>query len=67
MQDTCPKCKSNKLDLVSLPCKNCVSLKERNFEPDKILTTDLQIPRENILVSFSGNDGFHLYVANSGL
>ena len=66
IQDICPKCKSNKLDLVSLPCQNCVSgLKKETLNLIKILTADLQIPRENILVSFSGNDGFHLYVANS--
>ena len=66
IQDICPKCKSNKLDLVSLPCQNCVSgLKKETLNLIKILTTDLQIRRENILVSFSGNDGFHLYVANS--
>ena len=52
MQDICPKCKSNKLDLVSLPCQNCVSgLKKETLNLIKILTTDLQIPRENILVS----------------
>ena len=66
IQDICPKCKSNKLDLVSLPCQNCVSgLKKETLNLIKILTADLQIQRENILVSFSGNDGFHLYVANS--
>ena len=66
MQDICPKCKSNKLELVSLPCENCVSgLKKETLNLIKILTADLQIQREDILVSFSGNDGFHLYVANS--
>ena len=66
MQDICPKCKSNKLELVSLPCENCVSgLKKEILNLIKILITDLQIQRENILVSFSGNDGFHLYVTNS--
>jgi len=66
MQDICPKCKSNKLELVSLPCENCVSgLKKEILNLIKILTTDLRIQRENILVSFSGNDGFHLYVTNS--
>jgi len=66
IQDICPKCKSNKLDFVSLPCQNCISsLKKETLNLIKILTTDLQIRRENILVSFSGNDGFHLYVANS--
>ncbi len=66
LQLVCPKCKSNKLDLVSLPCKNCIfSLKKETLNLIKILTTDLQIHRENILVSFSGNEGFHLYVTSS--
>ncbi len=66
IQDICPKCKSNKLDFVSLPCQNCISsLKKETLKLIKILTTDLQIPRENILVSFSGNDGFHLHVENT--
>jgi DNA primase small subunit len=66
IQNICPKCKSNKLDLISLPCQNCVSnLKKETLNLIKILTTDLQIPRDNIIISFSGNDGFHLYVVNS--
>jgi DNA primase small subunit len=31
----------------------------------KILTTDLQIDDKNIRISFSGNEGFHVYVTNS--
>jgi len=31
----------------------------------KILTNDLQIENKNIRISFSGNEGFHLYVTNS--
>ena len=31
----------------------------------KILTNDLQIDDKNIRISFSGNEGFHLYVTNS--
>jgi len=66
VQDACPKCKSNKLDLVSLPCQNCISgVKKEVLNLVKILTSDLQIDDKNIRISFSGNEGFHLYVTNS--
>ena len=66
VQDTCPKCKSNKLGLVSLPCQNCISgVKKEVLNLVKILTSDLQIDDENIRISFSGNEGFHVYVTNS--
>ena len=66
LQDVCPKCKSNKLDLLSLPCQNCISgVKKQVLNLIKILTNDLQIDDENVRISFSGNEGFHLYVANS--
>jgi len=66
VQDACPKCKSNKLDLVSLPCQNCISgVKKEVLNLVKILTTDLQIDDKNIRISFSGNEGFHVYVTNS--
>jgi len=66
VQDTCPKCKSNKLDYVSLPCQNCISgVKKEVLNLMKILTSDLQIDDKNIRLSFSGNEGFHVYVTNS--
>ena len=66
VQDTCPKCKSNKLDLISLPCQNCISgVKKEVLNLVKILTSDLQIDDKNIRISFSGNEGFHVYVTNS--
>ena len=66
LQDVCPKCKSNKLDLLSLPCQNCISgVKKEVLNLIKILTNDLQIDYKNVRISFSGNEGFHLYVANS--
>ena len=66
LQDVCPKCKSNKLALLSLPCQNCISgVKKEVLNLIKILTNDLQIDDENVRISFSGNEGFHLYVANS--
>ena len=66
VQDACPKCKSNKLDLISLPCQNCISgVKKEVLNLVKILTSDLQIDDKNIRISFSGNEGFHVYVTNS--
>ena len=66
LQDTCPKCKSNKIDLISLPCQNCISgVKKEVLNLIKILINDLQIENKNIIISFSGNEGFHLYVTNS--
>ena len=66
VQDTCPKCKSNKLNYVSLPCQNCISgVKKEVLNLVKILTSDLQIDDKNIRLSFSGNEGFHVYVTNS--
>jgi len=66
VQDTCPNCKSNKLDLVSLPCQNCISgVKKEVLNLVQILTSDLQIDDKDIRISFSGNEGFHVYVANS--
>ena len=66
MHDTCPKCKSNKLDVISLPCQNCISgVKKEILNLMKILTGDLQIDSESIRTTFSGNEGFHVYVSNS--
>ena len=66
VQDTCPKCKSNKLEIITLPCQNCISgVKKETLNLMKILTNDLQIDAESIRTSFSGNEGFHVYVANS--
>ncbi len=66
LQDVCPKCKSNKLNLLSLPCQNCISgVKKEVLNLVKILTNDLRIDAKNIRTSFSGNEGFHLYVTNS--
>jgi len=66
VNDTCTKCKSNKLNLISLPCQNCISgVKKEVLNLVKILTSDLQIDDKNIRTSFSGNEGFHVYVTNS--
>ena len=66
VQDSCPNCNSTKLDLVSLSCQNCISgVKKEVLKLTSILTDDLHIPSDNITTSFSGNEGFHLYVKGS--
>jgi DNA primase small subunit len=66
VQGSCPNCNSTKLDLVSLSCKNCISgVKKEVTKLISILTDDLDIPSDNITTSFSGNEGFHLYVKGS--
>jgi len=62
----CVKCNSDKFDLISVTCQNCIT--EAKKEVKKlihILTEDLNINEEKIQVYFSGNEGFHVHVANS--
>jgi len=65
-QLTCPSCKSNKIEIKSVTCKNCINgAKQEVFKLKKILEEDLAIKKEAIQVYFSGNEGFHIHVINS--
>jgi DNA primase small subunit len=65
-QLTCPSCKSNKIEIKSVTCKNCINgTKQEVFKLKKILEEDLAIKKEDIQVYFSGNEGFHIHVTNS--
>ena len=65
-QLTCPSCKSNKIEIKSVTCKNCINgAKQEVFKLRKILEEDLAIKKENIQVYFSGNEGFHIHVTDS--
>jgi DNA primase small subunit len=65
-QLTCPSCKSTKIEIKSLTCKNCINgAKQEVFKLEKILVEDLAIEKEKIQVFFSGNEGFHIHVTNS--
>ena len=65
-QLTCPSCKSNKIELKSVTCKNCINgAKQEIFKLQKILEDDLAIKTGAIQVYFSGNEGFHVHVTNS--
>jgi len=66
LHDTCPKCKSTKINRISLPCQICISgVKKEVLNLVKILTNDLHLDNKNIRISFSGNEGFHVYVTES--
>jgi len=65
-QLTCPSCNSNKIEIKSLTCKNCIDgAKQEVFKLKKILEEDLAINEEKIQVYFSGNEGFHVHVIDS--
>ena len=66
LQSQCPKCSSTKFDTISVSCKNCIS--ESKKEVTKlvdILTSDLNVKKEQIEIYFSGNEGFHIRVINN--
>jgi len=64
---TCPDCNSNKIESRSFTCGDCISAaKKEAAKLSKILTDDLGISKQNILVYFSGNEGFHIHIPNSG-
>jgi DNA primase small subunit len=65
-QLTCPSCKSNKIEIKSVTCKNCINgAKQEVFKLKKILEEDLAIKKKDIEVYFSGNEGFHIHIINS--
>ncbi|WP_299291259.1 DNA primase small subunit domain-containing protein [Nitrosopumilus sp.] len=62
----CDKCNSSKLEKKSLPCKTCIDASKSEAKKlSNILIEDFLIPKENIQIFFSGNEGFHVYVYNS--
>jgi len=66
LQLTCPSCKSTKIEIKSLTCKNCINgAKQEVFKLREILEEDLAINKEKIQIYFSGNEGFHIHVINS--
>jgi DNA primase small subunit len=62
----CVKCNSDKFDIISVTCQNCIiETKKEVKKLVHILTEDLAVNEEKIQVYFSGNEGFHMHVANS--
>ncbi|MEO9307285.1 MAG: DNA primase small subunit domain-containing protein [Nitrososphaera sp.] len=65
-QPQCQQCGSTKFESVSTTCKNCISeSKNQVTRLVDMLTSDLDIKKEEIEVYFSGNEGFHMRITNS--
>jgi DNA primase small subunit len=62
---SCLSCSSKKIERVSIPCGKCIegSKKEVRLLME-FLTGDLGIQKENINIYFSGNNGFHVQIAD---
>jgi DNA primase small subunit len=61
----CPKCSSTKHEKASVLCTDCIAAAKKEAKKlVSILTSDLGIKTEEIAVYFSGNEGFHIYVAS---
>lgn len=62
----CSKCGSTKFETSSVTCKNCITESKNEVKKlIEILTNDLDIKNEEIVIHFSGNEGFHVRVVNS--
>ncbi len=62
----CIKCNGIKFETASVLCAECISAAKNEVKKlTAILTEDFGIKKEDIAVYFSGNEGFHVYVANS--
>ncbi len=63
----CPDCSSKKIESKSFTCNDCIKMAKNEVRKlSRILIDDLGISEENILVFFSGNEGFHVQVTGSG-
>ncbi|MGI0082982.1 MAG: DNA primase small subunit domain-containing protein [Nitrosopumilaceae archaeon] len=65
-QSICSKCGSTKSEMISVACQNCIFESKKQVKKlVEVLTEDLGINKEDILVYFSGNEGFHVHVTNT--
>jgi DNA primase small subunit len=63
--EVCESCKSTTLNQTSIPCSKCIfALKKEVRRLIVVLTTDLGIEEKSVSVYFSGNNGFHIVVAD---
>ena len=62
---TCQSCGGKKASYISIPCSKCIEGSKR--EASRLvgfLTGDFGISEENILLYFSGNNGFHFHISD---
>ena len=64
--EVCESCKSTSLNQTSIPCGKCIfALKKEVRRLIAVLITDLGIEEKSVSVYFSGNNGFHIVVADT--
>ena len=64
--EKCEYCGGHKLNIIDIPCKNCIfALKREVKKLVNLLVDDFGIDSKNILIYFSGNNGFHLHITDS--
>ncbi|MEM0365225.1 MAG: DNA primase small subunit domain-containing protein [Candidatus Nitrosocaldus sp.] len=57
------ECGSRRINHVTMPCDECISLGKREVKKlAEMLEDDFGVDKDNIKVYFSGNYGFHVYV-----
>ena len=63
---SCPSCGGKKADKISIPCTKCAEGSKKEVRRlMEFLTGDLGIAGENVNVYFSGNNGFHIHIADN--
>jgi DNA primase small subunit len=63
--EKCNNCNGFRLHTIDIPCKNCIFLLKKEVRKlIKFLNEDFGIENDVISVYFSGNNGFHLHVAD---
>lgn len=61
----CPNCNESKVKFIDLPCKNCIqSLKNEVLKLKDFLVDDFGIENNDLIIYFSGNNGFHIHILN---
>ena len=64
--EACPDCKATKFETASVLCNDCMAgAKKEVGKLAAILTGDLGIKKENIIIYYSGNERFHIHVSSS--
>lgn len=62
-QSICTRCGSKKINHVTMPCDECISLGKGEVKKLlEILMEDFDVAEDSMRVYFSGNYGFHVYV-----
>src|SRR5574341_1690291 len=62
-QSPCSKCGSDKSEIISVTCQNCISESKKEVEKlVEILTEDLDIQKKEIQIYFSGNEEFNIHI-----